>query len=116
MSAIGILPKSDLLQGANLRISGPQDGTEIGGPIAAVLTAGADDILLVTDGKSRAIDIKALAKSGARISVVLIGDDSLEAKRVVRTNFGVSVPPIATALAARLGLSDETGVGIAAGL
>lgn len=37
------------------------------------------------------------------------------AKRVVRSIFGASVPAVATALAARLGLTDDTGDGIAAG-
>ena len=36
-------------------------------------------MLLVTDGKSHALDVQALARTGSRFSVVLVGEDSLEA-------------------------------------
>ena len=58
----------------------PGGGTEIG---AAIMAAQAErrlqDVLLITDGKSHALPIQFLARSGTRFSVVLIGDDSLEA-------------------------------------
>lgn len=62
------------------RLSPPQGGTEIGSALACVLTQSATrDVLLVTDGKSYALDVHALARSGRRIFVVLVGEDSLEA-------------------------------------
>jgi hypothetical protein len=61
-------------------LSGPRGGTEIGGALDRVLTQSkARDVLLITDGKSHALDVQALAQRGRRISVVLIGEDSLEA-------------------------------------
>ena len=36
-------------------------------------------MLLVTDGKSHELDVQALARTGHRFSVVLVGEDSLEA-------------------------------------
>lgn len=58
----------------------PRGGTEIGSAIEALLVQRASrDIVLVTDGMSHALDVLALAATGARFSVVLIGDDSLEA-------------------------------------
>lgn len=62
------------------RLDGPDGGTEIGHAINGVLGAtDAHDILLVTDGKSHALDVQALARLGRRFSVVLVGADSLEA-------------------------------------
>ncbi|MCC7254003.1 VIT domain-containing protein [Hyphomicrobium sp.] len=61
-------------------LSEPRGGTEIGHAIHACLSErGARDIVLVTDGKSYALDVQELARTGARFSVVLIGEDSLEA-------------------------------------
>ena len=39
----------------------------------------ARDVLLVTDGKSHALDVHALARKGRRFCIVLVGKDSLEA-------------------------------------
>jgi hypothetical protein len=62
------------------RLSGPAGGTEIGAALAgATALSQAQDVLLVTDGKSHALDVQALARSGRRFSVVLVGEDSLEA-------------------------------------
>lgn len=62
------------------QLSGPAGGTEIGGAIEAVLAAATPaDIVLVTDGKSHALDVHGLARRGGRFTVVLIGEDSLEA-------------------------------------
>lgn len=62
------------------QLSPPAGGTEIGEAIGAVLaTAKPDNVLLVTDGKSHALDVHTLAKS-ARFTVVLIGEDSLDAR------------------------------------
>jgi hypothetical protein len=61
-------------------LSGPRGGTEIGGSLDRVLTGSkARDVLLITDGKSHALDVQALAQRGRRISTVLVGEDSLEA-------------------------------------
>jgi len=63
-----------------LLLSPPDDGTEIGRSIEKVIAERpVRDILLVTDGKSHALDVAKLAASGVRFSVVLIGEDSLEA-------------------------------------
>ena len=61
------------------KLSGPAGGTEIGRALDAVMASGARDIVLVTDGKSHALDVGKLARSGVRFTVVLIGEDSLEA-------------------------------------
>jgi len=62
------------------RLTPPQGGTEIGLALETVLsTADAGSILLITDGNSHALDVHKLAGRGKRISVILVGDDSLEA-------------------------------------
>jgi hypothetical protein len=61
-------------------LNGPSGGTEIGRALQTVISqASADDVLIVTDGKSHALDVHALARAGRSISVVLVGEDSLEA-------------------------------------
>lgn len=63
------------------RLCPPSGGTEIGGALKAVIkSSSAKDILLLTDGLSHRLDIDELARCGRRISVVLIGADSLEAR------------------------------------
>lgn len=62
------------------RLSAPAGGTEIGTALATVIQgSAADRILLITDGKSHALDVQGLARMGRPISVVLVGEDSLEA-------------------------------------
>jgi hypothetical protein len=62
------------------RLAPPQGGTEIGQALTGVIAQStARDLLLVTDGKSHALDVQKLAGSGRRIAVVLVGEDSLEA-------------------------------------
>ena len=62
------------------RLSRPSGGTEIGEALAKVIDeSAADGILLITDGMSHALDVQRLARAGRRISVVLVGEDSLEA-------------------------------------
>jgi len=62
------------------RLTGPRGGTEIGVALFGTLGASdARDILLITDGKSHALDVQRLAQMGRRITVVLVGEDSLEA-------------------------------------
>lgn len=63
------------------KLTPPRGGTEIGLAIDAVLNAStARDVLLLTDGLSHELDIQKLSQSGRRISVILIGESSLEAK------------------------------------
>jgi len=58
----------------------PHGGTEIGVALAgAIAQSRARDFLLITDGKSHALDVQQLARAGRRICVVLVGEDSLEA-------------------------------------
>jgi len=62
------------------KLGSPRGGTEIGRAInTALAESPARDLLLVTDGKSHALDVQAIAGSGRRFSVVLVGEDSLEA-------------------------------------
>jgi hypothetical protein len=62
------------------RLGPPSGGTEIGLALATVLDGEAGrDVIVLTDGKSHALDVQALAASGRRIHAVLIGEDSLEA-------------------------------------
>jgi hypothetical protein len=63
------------------QLAPPQGGTEIGQAISTVIgICEAADILVITDGQSHALDVQALARHGRRISVVLVGEDSLEAR------------------------------------
>jgi hypothetical protein len=58
----------------------PGGGTELQPAMDAVLRHhGEADVLLVTDGKSHALDVQAMARRGARFTVILIGEDSLAA-------------------------------------
>ena len=57
----------------------PGGGTEIGTALDRLISQTSNsDILLITDGKSHALDVHALARKQRRISVLLIGEDSLE--------------------------------------
>ncbi|MGQ0672063.1 MAG: VIT domain-containing protein [Hyphomicrobium sp.] len=61
-------------------LAGPEGGTEIGRSLATLLAERpVKDVLLITDGKSHALDVQSLAGRGVRFTVVLIGEDSLEA-------------------------------------
>lgn len=63
------------------QLSPPSGGTEIGGALEAVIqSSSAKDILLLTDGLSYQLNIEKLARCGRRISVILIGAGSLEAR------------------------------------
>ena len=62
------------------KLTPPCGGTEIGGAIDRVFAeTDPGDVLLITDGKSYALDVHRLAQEGRRIFVVLVGEDSLEA-------------------------------------
>ena len=60
-------------------LSGPAGGTEIGAALDRVRSIEVRDVLLITDGKSYALDVQRQVLAGRRISVVLVGEDSLEA-------------------------------------
>ena len=62
------------------KLEEPRGGTEIGSALENVLVnSRARDILLITDGQSYALDVHQLAARGRRISVILVGEDSLDA-------------------------------------
>ena len=60
-------------------LSPPGGGTELGRALEAAAAEAALDVVLVTDGKSHALDVQTLARTGKRFTVVLVGADSLEA-------------------------------------
>ncbi len=63
------------------RLGEPRGGTEIGGALEKLLReSAARDVLLITDGMSYALDVQGVARAGKRVSVLLVGKDSLEAK------------------------------------
>lgn len=63
------------------QLSAPTGGTRIDTAIiAAAEHSEAQDILVLTDGKSHVLDVDQLTRLGRRISAVLIGEDSLEAR------------------------------------
>ena len=65
------------------RLGPPRGGTEIGAAMETVLSSTTSrDVLLVTDGCSYALDAAALAHraAGRRVSVLLVGESSLEAQ------------------------------------
>jgi hypothetical protein len=71
---------SDRFRALISRLNGSAGGTEIGAALAAIVTKStAHNLLLLTDGMSHAIDVQMLARSGRRFTVVVVGEDSLEA-------------------------------------
>jgi hypothetical protein len=63
------------------RLHSPAGGTEIGLAIETVIDSGrTKNLVIVTDGKSWAFDPQAFARSGIRVTAVLIGEDALEAR------------------------------------
>ena len=62
-------------------LQSPSGGTEIGEAINTVIKATEGcDILLITDGMSHGLNVQHCAMAGRRISAVLVGEDSLEAR------------------------------------
>ena len=67
--------------GAVAAMGGTRGGTRIGPSLDTVLAGWHPrDVLLITDGKSYDIDVQALAATGCRFQVALVGEDSLEAQ------------------------------------
>ena len=61
-------------------LGAPRGGTEIGYAIARVLAdTSCHDVVLITDGQSWELDVQALARSGRRFTVVLVGSSALAA-------------------------------------
>jgi hypothetical protein len=61
-------------------LRGPDGGTEIGHAIEAAIAAEkTGNIVVVTDGKSWELDPQRLARTGIRLTAVLIGEDALDA-------------------------------------
>lgn len=61
------------------KLKKPAGGTELDGAVNAALRAGAQDILVLTDGQTWSATVDALAGSKARISAILVGPGSLDA-------------------------------------
>lgn len=63
------------------KFSNPSGGTNIADAVRSVVTGReVDNVLLITDGRSSVpIDIQGAVKSGARFTVILVGDGALEA-------------------------------------
>jgi hypothetical protein len=60
-------------------IEAPDGGTEIGLALdQLIVNSRSRNVVIVTDGQSWALDPQRLARSGLRVSAVLIGEDSLE--------------------------------------
>lgn len=75
---VGIIKDNDI--SAIAQLSPPAGGTRIGAAIEAAIASEPEaDILLITDGQSHDLNVTALAQHKRRISVVLIGEGSLEA-------------------------------------
>jgi Vault protein inter-alpha-trypsin domain/von Willebrand factor type A domain len=61
-------------------LRGPDGGTQVGRAIEAANAAEkTGNIVVVTDGKSWALDPQRLARTGIRVTAVLIGEDALDA-------------------------------------
>ncbi len=62
-------------------LGAPRGGTEIGAALNTVLRhSHASDLLLVTDGQSYVLDVQEIARTGRRVTVVLVGEASLDAQ------------------------------------
>lgn len=61
------------------KLKTPAGGTALDGAVKAALRAGAQDILVLTDGQTWSATVDALAGSKARISAILVGSESLDA-------------------------------------
>jgi Vault protein inter-alpha-trypsin domain len=72
--------EGDVLLALVRQFRSPRGGTEIGHALTGVMERSrVRDLLLITDGMSHALDVQMLARSGRRVAVVLVGEESLEA-------------------------------------
>jgi hypothetical protein len=87
----------------------PDGGTELGHAIEAASTAEqTGNLVVVTDGKSWALDPQGLARTGIRVTAVLIGEDALDA--------GISHLAGMTGGQSFVTASSDAGVAIAAAI
>jgi hypothetical protein len=90
-------------------LRGPDGGTEIGRAIEAAIAADkTGNIVVVTDGKSWALDPQRLARTGIRLTAVLIGEDALDA--------GISHLAGMTGGQSFVATSSDAGIAIAAAI
>ncbi len=62
------------------RLRRPDGGTQLGSALEQVLRESpVRDVLLITDGKSYALDVQKMTRYGRRVAVVMVGEDRLEA-------------------------------------
>ena len=90
-------------------LRGPDGGTEVGRAIEAAIAAEkTGNIVVVTDGKSWALDPQRLARTGIRLTAVLIGEDALDA--------GISHLAGMTGGQSFVATSSDAGIAIAAAI
>jgi hypothetical protein len=77
-AGFAVLPPGRFVQAVEA-LRPPGGGTELGAALGAASAEPAGDVVLVTDGMSHALDVQALARTGKRFTVVLVGSDALEA-------------------------------------
>ena len=69
--------------GASASLAGlieePAGGTELGKAVHRVVASGAKDVLIVTDGQTWSNTVDELRSKNARLSAILVGNDSLDA-------------------------------------
>ena len=61
------------------KLEEPAGGTDLAEAVTKLLDDGVQDILVLTDGQTWAHDVDDLKSKNARISAILVGDDSLDA-------------------------------------
>jgi hypothetical protein len=61
------------------RISAPSGGTETGIALTKAMSEHEGDVLLLTDGRSHAVDVGTLAARGRRVTAILVGNGALDA-------------------------------------
>ena len=91
-------------------LRGPDGGTEVGHAIEAAIAAEKKtrNIVVVTDGKSWELDPQRLARTGIRVTAVLIGEDALDA--------GISHLAGMTGGQSFVATSSDAGIAIAAAI
>lgn len=61
------------------KLQGPRGGTELGSAVSGAIAAGAQDLLVMTDGQTWARTVEDLKGKPVRISAILVGQGSLDA-------------------------------------
>ena len=60
-------------------LGGPRGGTELGEAVSQVLSTGAKQIIVLTDGQTYAHEVESLKGSEAQVSAIVVGHSSLDA-------------------------------------